>query len=173
MILSHVLLGSATLAHGGLLFTAKSAGERGEQVSLTVNAGASLSVAVTLAGSGRFVAGDIVATVTGATTEAQLLAALKANADFKKIATVEQKTGNGSAIAASLAKTNLVASGGLKQRLQTELGVEEWGDRDLIATGSPVGHLSPYTAKFVKPFEGTDEIWEGIFLAGVAFQHDS
>jgi hypothetical protein len=178
-MLSYVLYGIASLQHGNLKLTAKAAGRLGEGVSLTINSGASLQVAVTIpkkASSDVIPAlfeGDIVCTVTGATTEQQLLNSLKQSALFKYLCRVELTEGDGTDIVAALSKTNLVASAGLRHALEAKTGIVLWGDRDLKASSTPVGILMPFDAEEeYKEWDTNTSVYKGKFYAGIAFQHD-
>jgi hypothetical protein len=172
-MLSNIVYGTAALTHGGLKVTALAGGKRGEAVTLTVTiSGSSLAVAVTITGPG---AGDIVVTAPTGTTEAQLLVGLNASAGFKRLATAEQASGDGSAIIAALAKTHFgPAAGGLRQILQTRTGITIWEDRDMKASGAAIALLWPSEAKItheVAVVGGWDK-WEGTIMAGIAFQQD-
>lgn len=172
-MLSNIIYGTSRLIHGGLEFGARAAGKRGEEITVEIISGVSLSVSATVSALGK---GTIQATVTDLTTESQLIAACKANASFLKLATIEQKTGDGSAIVSTLAKSNLQpATDGLVQFLTTKLGVTKWDDRDLIASGAPVGLILFGEAKIEKqnPVLGAFDIWSGAIEVGIAFQHKS
>lgn len=178
-MLSYVLYGIASLQHGNLKLTAKAAGRLGEGVSLTINSGASLQVNVTIPKKSSsdvipaLFEGDIVCTVTGSTTEQQLLNALKQTALFKYLARVELTSSDGSSIVTTLAKTNFQASGGLRHALETKTGIVLWGDRDLKASSTPVGILMPFDAEEdYKEWDTNTAVYKGKFYAGIAFQHD-
>ena len=175
-MLSHILYGTARLTHGGLILSARSAGMRGQQVSLTITTGSPLSVAVNFKGDGAFVPGDISVTAPAGTTEEQFLAALSESANFKKIAVARQAGGDGSSAIATLVKTPFApAAGGLRQQLEARLGIIGWDDRDLLASGKPVGLLMPWeaTAERQSPDDDRVDHWEGSFYVGIAFQHDT
>jgi hypothetical protein len=170
-MLSHILYGISTLTHGGLKLTARAAGSRGEEVALTITAGAPLAVVITSKAIGE---GSIVVTLPASTTESQLVAALLAASNFKKLAAVEQASGDGTAVVATLAKTNFQSDGGLQGQFQSRLGIQSWSDRDKRVTSSPQGLLWPRAAKLERcnPISGSDT-WSGSFEAQISLQHGS
>jgi hypothetical protein len=173
-IIAHILLGTATLTHGGLLLTARAAGPRGEQVTLAIVDGDELAVVVQLKGQGPFIPGDIVVTIPAGATEAQVRAALNASTGFRAIASVVQASGDGSAAINTLAKTPFVASGGLKQHLESKLTVLGWDDRDQKTTGMPTGFLWLDTAECEREsvIAEMEEYWSGTLMASLSLQID-
>ncbi|HEX8185439.1 MAG TPA: hypothetical protein VF747_11825, partial [Blastocatellia bacterium] len=172
-MLSHILYGTSSLAFGGILLKARVAGPRGQQVSLEVAQGDQLDVSVTIESAG---VGDISVTTPGGTTEQQLVNALQDSANFRKLASAEQFSGDGSDEAGTLPKTQFVApTGGLKQWLESRLLIIGWDDRDQIATSSPRGLLWVGEAK--AQLEAFDEsgfdLWTGSLQATIAFQHNT
>jgi hypothetical protein len=172
--LANVIFGSPTLAIGGLLFTSRAAGVRGQQNSITVTiSGSSIVVATANAHTGI---ADILLTVPASTTEAALLNFLNASATFLALASVSQSSGDGSAFVAAHVLTHFSAAiDGLKQALQNALNLQAWDNRQLEATGGPVALLWPAQAQPERQQStyGADDIWQGVIGAGVAFQHKS
>ncbi len=179
-MLSHILYGQSQLAHGGLIFKARAAGFRGQQVSLAVESGDALVVAVTFTAPNVFKAlatgiGDIVVTVADDTTEADLVAALKAEPSFKVLATVEQaQDADGTDQVAPLAKTQFTApAGGLQQHVEALTGIAVWESRTLRTTGAPIGDIWPSEATASRSeVAGDVDHWEGTLLVGIALEHD-
>lgn len=171
-MLSHILYGTATLAYGGLTLTARGPGLRGSQVTLEVRSGTPLAVTVVQLGIGT---GSITVTAPAGTTEAALATALKAAPNFKALARVEQTTGLGTAtISIPFAKTPFVLANGLQQWLEQRIGIQGWDDRDMLATGRPVGLIMPLSGKQDRvhyEFDGVDYL-TGMVLVGIALQMD-
>jgi hypothetical protein len=172
-MLSNILYGTAVLNFGGVRLSALAGGRRGESVTLTVAIdGSVINVSVTIRALGT---GDILVTAPTDTTEAQLINALKAVADLRKLASVEQASGDGSESIEALPKTSFSpATGGFRQLLQARTGITIWEDRDRIATGKTVGFLEIFEAKIEKEVAvvGAFDRWSGVVVAGLAFQQD-
>jgi hypothetical protein len=175
MALAHILFGTAVKQHGNLLFTAKAAGKRGEQLLISIAEGSPLAVTVDFKGAGTEAAavGTIAITAPAGTTEQQLLTALTASANFRALARVELTGGDGTAVVAPLAQSPLVASGGLRQHLQAKTGIGWWEDRDQKSTGKVNGFISIDTVKSDRiepPDPETDDVFTGVVNFGVYFQ---
>lgn len=170
-MLSNILYGTATLTYGGLLLTARAAGERGEAPTFQVQSSGALLVTVTLTGLG---AGSIVVQAPPGTTEAALRSALRASSAFKALAKVEQATGDGTASIAVPFTGTFVAAGGLQQHLATRLGITGWDDRDVLSTGAVVGLIFPRNGQQDRTHydpDGMDQ-FQGEVLIAIALQLD-
>ncbi|MGH9825429.1 MAG: hypothetical protein ACREDR_19530, partial [Blastocatellia bacterium] len=110
----------------------------------------------------------ILVTAPAGTTEAQVLAALNASADAAAVIDVEQTSGDGTAVVAALAQTNLVAQSGLLQALIAEFNLDRWDDRDLKTTGQMQALLWPSVINPVRM--GPVGVWhfEGLAQTGIA-----
>lgn len=162
-LLEHIFYGMASLQYGGLTFQALPAGTLGESVSLTVVAGAELSVAVN---TSNF---NIAITITApaGATERQVRQAVQLSADFVAVATVDQTSGDGTAVVQPLATTNFVAAGGMLQSLISQFNLPEWNDRDLKTTDAMQALLYP---NFYDPTRQGPDVWrfEGQAQVGIA-----
>jgi hypothetical protein len=178
-MLTHLLYGSSSLTVGNLKFDARLAGD--VSVTLAITIGADLAVTVEETGLGS---GSIVATVLPDTTELQLVRALRSakalGANFNALARVALVTdASGEPIASGLDPVTPIAetpfpaaNNGLLHWLEGYLGINGWGDRELIAKDNPVGLLWPAEARVVRRSPSRDgcDIWRGLFQAGVALQ---
>lgn len=184
-MLSHILYGTASLTHGGLTITAICAGKRGEAASLQVTLDDTPGTVTTPSGLAQYDGESILVSVVNPgtvavfapsnTTEAALLTALNALSAFKQYAVATQSSGDGTATISALTKTNLTAAGGIRQSLESKLGILGWNDRDLITTGAATGLLWPAQARITRQTvdpNGVD-FWTGAIQAAVAFQHNS
>ncbi|MBI3654067.1 MAG: hypothetical protein HY231_23805 [Acidobacteria bacterium] len=176
-MLSNILLGTPKLTVGNLALTTRAAGKRGESCTFAVVEGTPLAVTVIADDSAHgFGKADIVVTAPTATTEAELIALLNASLAFRKVASVEQASGDGTDEIEFLAQQNFpIAIDGLITRLQTKVSITGWDDRDVIATGAPVGLLMPMESQLERESRETGgfDYYKGTVLVAVAFQHDT
>jgi hypothetical protein len=172
-MLAHLLLGTSTLTHGGLKFSARCASTRGQAVSVQINSGPALAVTVTQKGLG---AGSIIATVAAGAKEKQLIKALRADRKFNNICRVEQESGDGNAVVGVLAKTQLGApEGGLLQWLDSQLALLGWGvwdDRDVTAIDKPSGYIFAFdTLPQTESYNRNEcDRWKATFKVALAIQ---
>jgi hypothetical protein len=173
MFLSNILYGTPAITHGGLLFRTRSAGIVGQSVNISIIVGTALESTITIE---RIRVGSVAIEVEADTTEAELIAHLNASIPFKYLCTIEQATGDGTAIVAALAEQPFPeATDGLKQFLVARTGILKWEDRDLQASAEPVGLI--FTGD-IKPtsqrYENNScDRWSGNILLAIAIQQDT
>jgi hypothetical protein len=174
---SNILLGTPALIYGNLLLKTRAAGKRGEACKFAVVVGTPLAVTVVAGDSSYGLGkGNITVTAPAGTTEAEMIVALNGSVPFRKLASVEQASGNGSAVIQALAQTNFPeASDGLITKLQSKVNILGWDDRDVVATGAPVGLLIPMESALERESRDYDgfDYYNGMVLVAVAFQHDT
>lgn len=176
-MLTNILLGTPALTYGNLTLKTRAAGKRGESCTFAVVVSTPLALAVfannDTHGLGK---ADLLVAAPLGTTEAQLIALLNSSIAFRRVATVEQGEGDGSEEIAPLAQVNFpAATDGLITRLQSRVNIIGWDDRDVIATGKPVGLLMPMESELDRESRETEgfDHYKGAFLLAVAFQHNT
>lgn len=173
MFLSNILYGTPAITHGGLFFRTRAAGIVGQSVTLSITVGVALGSTITVT---RLRVGTIAIVVEADTTEAELVAHLNASLLFKHLCSIEQATGDGTAIVAALAVQPFPeATDGLKHFLIERTGIEIWEDRDLQASAEPVGlifvgDIKPSSQRYEN--DSCDR-WSGNLLLAIAIQQDT
>lgn len=170
-MLSHILYGTVSYSQGGLLLTAQAAGERAVEAFYDFQFGGVAPV-VTIENVGLG-AGTVHVVTPATTTEGALASALRATPGFKLLFHIDATGDPFAQIAAPSVRVGPV--GGILQHLIARLGLNQWGDRELLTTGAPEGMIWPANGHLVRSYPDVSDKdeWEGELFIALALQQDA